>query len=128
MARLRDLVNTNINKDVIRIQGVEIPVIFTMQSFPYVEEAYRKPYHLFERDLNSMLGKRSFKLGKKEAKLMHALIYSMVRSGGTECTPSEIENSIPMSDLPAIFQVVIDIFSNQNFQKSDMEKMKTEKK
>lgn len=128
MARLSDLVNVNINRDVIKIQGVEIPVIFTMKSFPYVEEAYGKPYHIFEKDLNRMLQKGKVTIGKNEIKLMNALIYAMVRSGGTDCTPAELENSIPIYDLPEIFNVALRIFDNQNFQKSDMDKIKTEKK
>ena len=49
MARLSDLVNVNINLNKIKIQGVDIPVIFTFESFPYVEESYGKPYHEFEK-------------------------------------------------------------------------------
>ncbi|WP_018664620.1 hypothetical protein [Heyndrickxia acidiproducens] len=128
MARLSDLVNVNINRDTIRIQNAQIPVIFTMKSFPYVEEAYGKPYHVFERDVNRMLDKGKVTLGKREVKLMNALIYAMVRSGGTECTPAEIENAIPLSDLPAIFETAFNIFSNQNFQVEDAEKIKQEKK
>lgn len=128
MAKLKDLVNVNINRDTIKIQGVDIPVIFTMQSFPLVEEAYGKPYHIFEKDINRMLRKGRITLGKNEMRLMHALIYAMVRSGGTECTPKELEGAIPMNDLPGIFQTVLNIFNNQQFQKEDMEKIKTEKK
>lgn len=128
MAKLSDLVNVNINKDTIRIQGVSIPVIFTMKSFPFVEEAYGKAYHIFEKDINKMLVNGTVILGKKETKLMYALIYAMVKSGGTDCTPYELENSIPIADLEGIFQTVLDIFNRQNFQKEDMEKIKTEKK
>lgn len=128
MAKLSDLVNVNINSNKIQIQGVEIPVIFTFESFPYVEEAYGKEYHEFEQDLNKMLAKGQVVLGAKETKLMRSLIYGMVRSGGTECTPAEIISAIPLSDVPNVFQVVYDIFSNQNFQKEDMEKIKQEKK
>lgn len=128
MAKLSDLVNVNINRDTIQIQGVSIPVIFTMKSFPYIEEAYGKPYHIFEKDINRMLQKGRLTLGKKEVRLMNALIYAMVRSGGTDCTPSEIENAIPLSDLPDIFKTVFNIFNNQMFQKEDMDKIKTEKK
>jgi hypothetical protein len=128
MARLSDLVNVNINRDTIKIQGVDIPVIFTMKSFPFVEEAYGKPYHIFEKDLNRMLQKGTVKLGKNETRLMSALIYAMVRSGGTECTPKELEGSIPISDLSGVFQTVLNIFNNQMFQKEDIDKMKTEKK
>ena len=128
MAKLSDLVNVNINRDTIRIQGVSIPVIFTMKSFPFVEEAYGKAYHIFEKDINKMLVNGTVILGKKETKLMYALIYAMVKSGGTDCTPYELENSIPISDLEGIFQTVLDIFNRQNFQTEDMEKIKTEKK
>lgn len=128
MAKLSDLVNVNINQNAINIQGVVIPVIFTFKSFPYVEEAYGKPYHEFEKDINQMLENKQITLGENETKLMNALIYAMVKAGGTDCTPKEIENAIPISDLPGIFQTVLDIFSNQNFQKSDIEKIKTEKK
>lgn len=128
MARLSDLVNVDINRDVITIQGTDIPVIFTMQSFPYVEEAYGKSYGEFEKDINDMLKDGKVVLGKNETKLMHSLIYAMVRSGGTECTPCEIEGAIPISDLPSIFQIVLNIFNSQNFQLSDQEKIKQEKK
>lgn len=128
MAKLKDLVNVNINRNVIRIQGVEIPVIFTFKSFPYLEEAYGKPYHIFEKDLNRMLKKGRVTLGKNEVRLMNALIYSMVRSGGTDCTLHELEGAIPLHDLPGIFEVILPIFNNQIFQPEDAEKIKTEKK
>lgn len=128
MARLSDLVNVEINLSKIKIQGVEIPVIFTFESFPYVEESYGKPYHEFEKEMNEMVEKKEFSLGEHEAKLMRSLIYAMVRSGGTECTPTEIKNAIPLYDVPGVFQVVFEIFNGQNFQHSDMEKLKQEKK
>ncbi|QWG81987.1 hypothetical protein [Bacillus mycoides] len=128
MARLRDLVNVEININKIKVQGVELPVIFTFESFPYVEESYGKSYNEFEKEMNQMLEKGSFSLGEKEAKLMRSLIYAMVRSGGTECTPLEIKNAIPLYDIPDIFQVVFDIFNGQNFQNSDMEKLKKDEK
>lgn len=128
MARLSDLVNVNINRDTITVQGVSIPVIFTMKSFPYVEEAYGKQYAEFEKDMNEMLKDGTVSLGQNETKLMNALIYAMIKSAGTECTPDEIESAIPLPDLPAIFQVALNIFNNQNFQMSDMERIKSEKK
>ncbi|PFB12683.1 hypothetical protein CN399_20890 [Bacillus cereus] len=128
MARLSDLVNVNINVNTITIQKVKIPVVFTFESFPYVEESYGKEYHEFEKEMNEMMKKGQFSLGEKEAKLMRSLIYAMIRSGGTECSPEEIKNAIPLYDLPDIFQVVFQIFSGQTFQYSDMEKLKQEKK
>lgn len=128
MARLRDLVNVNINRDVITIQGVEIPVIFTFKSFPYLQEAYGKPYHIFEKDLNRMLQRKSFQLGRQEVRLMNSLIYAMVRSGGTDCTPHELENSIPLHDLPGVFETIMPIFNRQIFQAEDAKKIKSNKK
>jgi hypothetical protein len=128
MAKLSDLVNININRDTIKVQGVDIPVIFTFESFPYVEEAYGKPYHVFEKDVNRMMQKGKVTLGKNETKLMNALIYAMIKSAGTDCTPHEIKTAIPLTDLPGVFQVAINIFNNQNFQTSDMSKIKSEKK
>lgn len=128
MTKLSDLINVKINQDTIKIQGVEIPVIFTFKSFPFIEEAYGKEYGAFEKDINEMMKTGKVSLGKKEVKLMNALIYAMVKSGGTDCTPFEIETSIPISDLPDIFRTALGIFNNQNFQFADMEKLKTEKK
>ncbi|HDR7876502.1 hypothetical protein [Bacillus mobilis] len=128
MSRLSDLVNVEININKIKVQGVELPVIFTFESFPYVEESYGKSYNEFEKEMNQMLEKGSFSFGEKEAKLMRSLIYAMVRSGGTECTPLEIKNAIPLYDIPDIFRVVFDIFNGQNFQHADMEKLKKDEK
>lgn len=128
MAKLRDLVNININRNNIRIQGVDIPIIFTFKSFPYLEEAYGKSYHIFEKDLHQMMGKGRVSLGKNEIKMMNALIYAMIRSGGTEATVYEVENAIPLNDLPDIFEIVLGIFNKQIFQSEDAAKIKNEKK
>lgn len=128
MAKLSDLVNININRDTIKIQGVEIPVMFTFKSFPFVEEAYGKPYEVFEKELNNMMKDGKVILDKKAIKLMNCLIYAMVKSAGTDCTFYEIENAIPISDLPDIFQTTLNIFNNQIFQETDMQKIKSEKK
>lgn len=128
MTKLRDLVNVNINRDMIQIQGVEIPVIFTFKSFPYLTEAYGKPYHIFEKDLNRMLQAKNVNIGRQEVRLMNSLIYSMVRSGGTECTPHELENSIPIHDLPGVFETILPIFNRQIFQSKDAKKVKSGKK
>lgn len=128
MAKLRDLVNVNINLNTIKIQGVDIPVIFTFESFPYLEQAYGKPYRLWESDLNRMMQKGKVSLGKSESKLIRSLIYAMVRSGGTDCTMHELEGAIPLQDLPEVFQKALAIFNNQNFQTSDAKRIKQEKK
>lgn len=128
MAKLSDLVNIDINRDTVKIQGVDIPVMFTFKSFPYVEEAYGKPYEVFEKELNEMMKDGKVVLDKKAIKMMNCLIFAMVKSAGTDCTLYEIETAIPIADLPPIFQTTLNIFNNQTFQNSDMEKIKQEKK
>lgn len=126
---LKNLVNVNINRDKISIQGVSIPIMFNVESFAYVSEAYGKPYGVFEKDLKNMLGdKGKVSLGPNETKIMHALIYATVKSGGTNCTIEEIQGSVRIEDLKNIFQKVLDIFQQQDFQKSDLEKLKTSTK
>ena len=129
MARLSDLVNTSYNKRHIVIQGTEIPVAFTFASFEYVQEAYGKSYEEFEDEMNRMLNNpNGITLDKQTIKLMTSLIYSMIRSGGHECTPEEVMNSIPQSELVPIFETSLEIFNDQNFQKEDEEKIKQTKK
>lgn len=124
MAELKDLVNVNINRDQIKVQGAWLPVMFTMESFAYVTEAYGKPYKVFEKDMNLMLKDGKVRLQKKELHLMNALIYAMIRTGGTKCTPEEISGSIPINDLQGIFQTALNIFNGQHFQQNDMERLK----
>lgn len=130
MPKLSSLVNTKLNRETIMIQGESIPVSFTMKTFPILEKAYGKPYAIFEAEMNQMLTKNNGKvsLGNNEVKLMYALIYSMMRTAGIDCTMAEVEGAIGIHDLQGIFQVVLNIFTNQNFQEKDMGRMKTEKK
>lgn len=128
MTKLSDLVDVNINRDTIQIQGVNIPIMFTITSFAYVEEAYGEPYKVFEENLNQILTKGKVKLGENEARHINTLIYAMIRSGGTEATYEEVQSSIPPSDLPTIFKKVLNVFNNQNFQISDANKIKSSKK
>lgn len=122
-AKLKDLINVNINRDTIQIQGVEIPIVFTMEAFPYVEEAYGTSYVQYEKDLQKLLQKGSVQIGQSELKIINALIYGMVRAGGTETTPDELGASIPINDIPAIFEVVLSVFSNQIAQSNDIKKI-----
>lgn len=124
MAKLRDLVNVEANVEHVVIQGVEIPIMFSMASIDYIQEAYGKPYPQFERDMNSMLQKKQITLGRNELKIVRSLIYGMVRAGGTECTIQELEGSIPISDIQAVYQAAMDVFINSNFQQNDLETVK----
>ena len=122
MSKLSDLVNVNINRDEIKIQNVKIPIVFTMLALPYLEDAYGKNYVEFERDLHRIFtkSKGEIRMGKDELNIMQALIYAMVRGGGTECTPEELMSSIPPNDLPEIFQKALGVFMRQKFQDTDV--------
>lgn len=130
MAKLSDLVNVNINRDKITIQKVEIPIVFTMLAFPFLEEAYGQDYVKFERDLHRVFMKNNgdIRMGKEELHIMQALIYAMVRAGGTECTPTELIESIPPNDLPIIFQQAMVVFMRQKFQDADLDMITDKKK
>ena len=128
MPKLSNLVNTNLNSETISIQGVQIPIMFAMETFNYVQQAYGKSYKIFENDLNKMLGKEGkVNVGTKEMKIMYSLIYGMVRSGGTECTLQEIRGSIKVTELQDIFQKVLDIFNEQDFQQKDIDRLRQNK-
>ncbi|MGI6154438.1 MAG: hypothetical protein ACOYEB_00620 [Enterococcus lemanii] len=129
MAKLSDLIDTGINTEVVKIQGVNIPIMFAMETFNHVQNAYGKPYKVFEQDLNRMLMKKGGKvqLGNNEMKIMYALIYGMVRTGGTDCTLQEIRGGTPIGDLQEILQKVLDVFNEQDFQEKDMSRLKRSK-
>ena len=38
MAKLRDLVNVNINVDYLEIQGEKIPIMFSMSALDYIQD------------------------------------------------------------------------------------------
>ncbi|MDZ5606356.1 hypothetical protein U2I54_04355 [Bacillus pseudomycoides] len=128
MARLSDLVNVDINRETITIQKAQIPVIFTMEAFPYIEEASGKQFHEFQKEMEDMLNDGEVVMGEHEIKLMRIFIYAMIRAGGTECTLEEVKGAIPLHELPDVFQAAVNIFNRQNFQIEDMEKLKKEKK
>lgn len=122
MAKLSDLVNIGINKDVIKIQDAEIPISFGMDAMEYIAEAFGGDYAFFEEEFNEAMGQGSVALTPSSLKLGRALIYGLVRSGGTECTPQELNASIPISQIPDIFEKCLDVFNNQNFQGEDLKK------
>lgn len=129
MPKLSDLINTKINTEQVTIQGVSIPIMFTMETFNHVVDSYGKPYRMFEQDLNRMLSQKDGKVrvGNQEMKIMYSLIYGMVRTGGTSCTLKEIRGGIPIGDLQEIFQKVLDVFNEQDFQQKDINRLRQSK-
>ncbi|WPH51261.1 hypothetical protein SHT69_08070 [Enterococcus faecalis] len=128
MAKLRDLVNVNVNVEHIAIQGEKIPIMFSMSALDYIQEAYGKPYPVFERDLNNMMKQKQVTLRGNELKLIRSLMYGMVRAGGTECTIKELEGAIAINEIVSAYETVMDVFMNGNFQQKDLETVKKQPK
>ncbi|HCT7954077.1 TPA: hypothetical protein RD661_002530 [Enterococcus faecalis] len=128
MAKLRDLVNVNVNVEHIKIQGEKIPIMFSMSALDYIQEAYGKPYPVFERDLNNMMKQKQVTLRGNELKLIRSLMYGMVRAGGTECTIKELEGAIAINEIVSAYETVMDVFMNGNFQQKDLETVKKQPK
>ena len=123
MARLKDLVNVDLNTDFILVQDTQLPINFGMDAMEYIADIYGEDYSVFEKDLNEeFAGKESIKATRKNMKIIRALIYGMVRSGGTECSPKELQNSIPFSQVSNIYQICLDVFMSQNFEEQDLKK------
>ncbi|EAC7998114.1 hypothetical protein [Listeria monocytogenes] len=128
MVKLSDLVNVNINQDEIEIQGEKIPIMFSMESMEFVHEIYGASYVQFEKAMRKMLKREDVVLGVEELKIMRALIYAMVRAGGTECTPRELEGAILIDELPNIYTKALDVWGRQYFSSDDKAKIKNEEK
>ena len=114
--KLSDLISTKASKETIKIQGVDIPVAFNHLTTSFIEKAYGKPYKAFEKDFKKAAKEGELSIAENELKLMNSLIYALIRSGGTDATFAEVENSIPLLDLPAILQTVLDVFRRQGFK------------
>lgn len=123
MARLKDLVDVNLNVDHIKIQNESIPINFGMDAMEYIADIYGEDYSVFEKDLNTeFVGKEVIQANRKNMKIIRSLIYGMVRSGGTECTPEELQTAIPFSQVTDVYQTCLNVFMSQNFEEQDLKK------
>ncbi|QED60546.1 hypothetical protein EGW35_05545 [Enterococcus durans] len=133
MARLADYgihVEKLKNSAVVSIQGYEFPIAFTMVTMEYIADIYGGDYSKFESDMNAMISKKNgaisiANLTKSDLKIMRALIYAMLKTGGLEDTPEDIFLFLGMNrDLLEIYGVCMEIFTNQTFQVEDIKKSK----
>jgi len=128
MAKLKDLLpKVTTDKSTITIQGVKLPVAFTMMSMEYVQEAYGKSFQQFQSDFDKILNKKNVTLGPKELRLVNSLIYAMVRTGGTETTVDELMNAIPFNEMQSVYTAAMKIFNTSFFQTEDAEKLGAKK-
>lgn len=124
MAKLSDLINIEGHQKTVDIQGIEIPVAFTMETMAYIAEAYGSTYKIFERDLNKMMKKKNLEPGEMEVKVMSSLLYGMVRSAGTETTPQELLVAIPFSQIGSVYAKAMEVFTDSQFEEQDLKKLK----
>ncbi|EOA7237855.1 hypothetical protein ACYKX7_002437 [Enterococcus hirae] len=133
MARLSDYgihVEDLKNSDTVTIQGVEFPISFTMQTMEFIADVYGGDYSQFESDMNAMLYKKEGKissanLSPSDLKIMRALIYAMLRTGGLDENPETIFKFLGMSgEVLSAYSTCMEIFASQTFQVEDLKKSK----
>lgn len=131
MARLSDYgihLNDLSNVREIMIQGHKFPVAFTMETMEFIADIYDGDYSVFEADMNSMIKKKqgqinSGNLSASDLKIMRALIYGMLRTGGLEESPKAIFQFLGMNgEVLKAYAACMEIFSDQTFQVEDLKK------
>lgn len=133
MARLSDYgINVNDASNVrnVTIQGHEFPVVFTMETMEYIADIYDGDYSIFEKDMNDMIKRSGGRivasaLKATDLKIMRALIYGMLRTGGLEESPEVIFQFLGMNnDVLSAYAACMEIFADQTFQVEDLKKSK----
>lgn len=133
MARLSDYgihVEDLKNSATVTIQGVEFPISFTMQTMEFIADVYGGDYSQFESDMNAMIYKKEGKissanLSPSDLKIMRALIYAMLRTGGLDENPETIFKFLGMSgEVLSAYSTCMEIFASQTFQVEDLKKSK----
>lgn len=136
MARLSDYgihVEDLKNSAIVTIQGVELPISFTMQTMEFIADVYGGDYSQFESDMNAMLYKKEGKissanLSPSDLKIMRALIYAMLRTGGLEEDPETIFKFLGMSgEVLSAYSTCMEIFASQTFQVEDLKNPRSHK-
>lgn len=133
MARLADYginVSDFSNVQEIEIRGTAFPIAFTLETMEYIADVYDGDYAEFETAMNNMLKKADGKLTSStlspaDLKIMRALIYGMLKTGGLEETPETIFQFLGMSaDVLTAYSACMEIFAKQTFQVEDLKKSK----
>lgn len=131
MARLSDYgitLDNLTNVSTVKIKGADFPAAFTMETMEYIADVYNGDYSIFEADMNEMVDKKAgtistANLSPGDLKIMRALIYGMLRTGGLEEKPADIFKLLGMNgDVLQAYGVCMEIFSDQNFQVEDVKK------
>lgn len=102
MAKLADYGIVISDTPTVTIQGHQFPILLTMETMEYIADVYDDDYSKFEADMNEMINKSGGRISSKDLsasdlKIMRALIYGMLRTGGLEETPETIFKFLGMS-------------------------------
>ncbi|EHK9494288.1 hypothetical protein KCT28_002059 [Enterococcus faecalis] len=130
MAKLADYGIVISDTPTVTIQGHQFPILLTMETMEYIADVYDDDYSKFEADMNEMINKSGGRISSKDLsasdlKIMRALIYGMLRTGGLEETPETIFKFLGMSaTIVEIYSTCMEIFAKQNFQVEDLKKSK----
>lgn len=134
MARLSDYgiqVDELSNVNEVVVQGTKFPIALSMETLEYIADVYDGNYEQWEFDMKSMLKKSDGRLDTRnlspgDLKIMRALVYGMLRTGGLEETPDTIFKFLGLSgDVLTAYGACMEIFSQQTFQVEDLKKSKT---
>lgn len=99
MARLADYGITLGELETVTIRGHKFPVDATMKTWEFIAEIYDQDYSVFEADMNDMLKRANGQMSlrtvtQSDFKIMRALIYGMLRTGGLEEDPKLSKDSL----------------------------------
>lgn len=112
------------DENYIEIVGIHIPIKFNMMTLSYIEDAYGKPFGEMEAKLKEYDGD-SNSLNADMVKLMSAMLYGVVRTGGTETTVDELMSAFPsLDETISAFDKVSVLFEKSYFQTEDTNKLK----
>ena len=133
MAKLADYGIVISDTPTVTIQGHQFPILLTMETMEYIADVYDDDYSKFEADMNEMINKSGGRISSKDLsasdlKIMRALIYGMLRTGGLEETPETIFKFLGMSaTIVEIYGACMEIFAKQNFQVEDLKNPRSHK-
>ena len=130
MAKLADYGIVVSDTPTVTIKGHQFPILLTMETMEHIADIYDDDYSKFEEDMNAMLNKSGGRISSKELsasdlKIMRALIYGMLKTGGLDETPETIFKFLGMnSTVVEVYGACMEVFAAQNFQDVDVKKSK----
>lgn len=130
MAKLADYGIVVSDTPTVTIKGHQFLILLTMETMEHIADIYDDDYSKFEEDMNAMLNKSGGRISSKDLsasdlKIMRALIYGMLKTGGLDETPETIFKFLGMnSTIVEVYGACMEVFTEQNFQVDDVKKSK----